>query len=445
MEKRKFRWWLLTVPVLLILGILAAVFRDAIFIWVAPKMVLTSALTKVFSQLEERFRDDPLLILARSVDPEGKYTADMELEMEKEILGKVSYDMTVQADGAAHQLFAGGVAKTADRTLDLSLYMDAGFMAVSSEELVRGNYYGITYDTFAADLRKIPLLNLMVSDGLLAQWDASVQDIRERMNRTYALPELPEISQEDMRQLLLGVAAMPCEVEKCSVMLDGEAVACHKLEYRASGKQVGEFLSEVTNGAYSEDTAAVVSFYLYRNTVIKLMVACESGESTLSYSLILGLNPGEDALTLQGIRTGNGKSDEFLTTVTTQHGEDSYAETWNIYRASDGAGSRISVSYDWNPTSGEMVLKSGDSTVSLNLTETENGFRLVTDDLARLMQIAMQNVQTSTKDTEIQCIMTVTKGAEITKPVYKNLDQWSLEDFLVLLGGVGSLLGIKIK
>lgn len=444
MEKRKFKLWLLVIPVLLILVILTAVFWDAILIHVAPKMVLTSALTKAFSQLEERFQDDPLLILARSIDPEGKYTADMALETEKEILGKVTYDMTVQTDGVSHQLFAKGLAKTADKTLNLSLYMDAGFMAVSSEDLVKGNYYGITYDTFASDLRKIPLLNLMVSDSLLSQWDASVQGIREQMNRTYALPKLPQTSQEDVRKLLLGIVAMPCEIEKCSVLLDGNAITCHKLEYRVSGKQVGELLSQATGGAYLEDTVVTASFYLYQKAIVKMMLSCEDGESAINYGISLGLNPTEDVLTLQGIESNNGQYDEFIANVTTQRGENSYAETWNIHKTAEGVDKKISFSFEWNPTSGAMVLKSGASTVSLNLTETENGFRLVTDDLAQLMQIAMQNAQTSTKDSKVKCTMTVAKGSEIITPAYKNLDQWSLEDFLVLLGGIGSLFGINI-
>lgn len=443
-EKRKFKWWLLVIPVLLFFAVLTAVFWDAIWLRVAPKAVLTSALTKAFSQLEERFREDPLLIVARSADPEGKYTADLTLETERELLGKVTYDMTVQTDGVSHQLLAKGLAKTADKELDLSVYMDSGFMAVSSEDLVKGNYYGITYETFASDLRKIPLLNFMVSDSLLAQWDASVQNIQEQMSRTYALPALPEISQEDTRKLLLGVAAMPCEIEKCSVLLDGNAVTCHKLDYRVSGEQVGNILSQATNRDYPSDTSVTVSFYLYQNCVIKLMLSCEAGESAVSYSLSLGMNPGEDTLLLQEIDSSDGQFKELITSVSTQRSESSYEETWNIRKTEEGNSSAVSVSFEWNPTSGDMVLQSGGAAVSLNLTETENGFCLVTDDFVQLIKIATQSVSTSTGSGKIPCTMTITKGSEISVPAYKNLDQWSLEDFLVLLGGIGSLLGIHI-
>ena len=39
--------------------------------------------------------------------------------------------------------------------------------------------------------------------------------------------------------------------------------------------------------------------------------------------------------------------------------------------------------------------------------------------------------------------MTVRKGAAITPPDYKNLDKWSLDDLLILLGSIGGLLGFK--
>ena len=41
------------------------------------------------------------------------------------------------------------------------------------------------------------------------------------------------------------------------------------------------------------------------------------------------------------------------------------------------------------------------------------------------------------------CIRDSRKGSAITTPKYKNLDEWSLDDLLVLLGSIGGLLGFK--
>lgn len=447
MKKGVRKWWLLAIPVLLTAVVLTVAFWDAILIRIAPKAVLTSALSRVFTQLEERFRDDPLLIVAQTVDPDGQYTADVVLEAEKELLGPITYDMNVKTDGASHRFSASGSINTASKTLNLSLYMDSDFMAVSSEELVKGNYYGITYDTFASDLRKIPLLNYMVSDELLSQWEASVQDVQAKMRRSYTLPRMPELSQEDVQKLLFGIAALPCQIEKTSlVLLNGTAVTCHKLDYQASGKQIGQVLSRITGQTYPEDTAVTVSFYLYEDAVVKIVLVWKAGEIGRSYGLNLGLNPAEETLLLQGIEEKNGEYDEFTIAVTTQRSENRYAETWEFHKIANDVNSAASYSFQWEPTSGVMTLKT-DATpeaVSFNLTGTENGFRLKTDDISQLIKAVAPKAQVISAK-PLPCTMTVRKGSELIVPEYKNLDQWSMEDFLVLLSGLGTLLGIPIR
>lgn len=437
--------WLLGIPVILLLGILVVFFQDAILIWVAPKAVLTSALNDLFSQLEQRFHGDPLLIVAGTFNPEGKYTIDMEMETEKELLGPVIYDMTLQTDGTAHQFFADGTASTSSKAMDLTMYLDTDFMAVSSENLVGGTYYGITYDTFASDMRKIPLLNFLISDSLLSQWEDSVREIQANMSRTYALPGIPETSNGDMRKALLGIAALPCKTQKCTTQLEDTAVTCYKLDFSVSGQQMEQLLSTISAG--EENGAAVVSFYLFENSVIKISLLYEAEETVLQYSLDLGQTPKDNPLTLQGTQSRDGHQEEWTIAVATQYGDNRYTETWNIQKGSGETERKVSVAFDWNPFSGDLTLKTSASKepCSLNLTATENGFRLETDDLTRLMRALSLDGPSGQEDGKSSCTMTVSKGSEIVTPEYKNLDQWSMEDFLVLLNGVGSLLGVRAQ
>ena len=440
MERKKRQWWLLGILAVLLLGIVGFAFRDAILIRAAPKAVLTSALNDLFSQLEQRFQGDPLLIVAGSLDPEGKYTVDMELATEKELLGPVSYDMTLRTDGTAHQLFAEGTASTSSKAVDISLYLDTDFMAVSSEDLVKGQYYGITYDTFTADMRKIPLLNFLISDSLLTQWEASVREIQANMRRSYALPSLPETSDRDVRKALLGIAALPCKTQKCDIQLENSTVAGYQLVFSVSGQQMEQLLSII--GVETGGGAVVVSFYLLENAVVKISLQYETEEAVLQYSLDLGRDPLNDLLMLQGTQSVDGQYDELAIAVATQRQENRYTETWNIQKGSD----TILIALDWNPLGGDMTLKTSASEepCSLNLTKAEDGFRLVTEDLTHLVKAFSLDSQPVRKDAKITCDMTVSKGSEIAAPAYKNLDQWSMEDFLTLLNGVGSLLGIGI-
>ncbi len=444
MKGKNRKWWLLGFLTFFIIALAAIFFWDAILIRIAPKTMMTSALVKLFAQMEERFQDDPLLVVAKSVNSDGQYAADMTLETENNILGAITYDMEVYTDGTAHRFFANGSVAASEKTLDLSAYLDADFMAVSSEDLLNGNYYGITYSTFAADVRKIPLLSFLVSDSLLSQWNDSVLDIQKKVSRTYAVPKIPELSSEDLEALLLGIVTVQCQVEKCSVLLDGNTVSCYRLDYNASGEQVDAFLSEITDGACGDGATVTASFYLYQNTIVRIVLACEEDGSVFSYGLDLGTDPAQDAIILHSIRTKDKDTEEWSAVVTTQHSEGFYAESWDIYKTTGGTGSQVSICFEWNTESGDLILETDTEKLQLNLTKTEDGFRLETDDFAQLLRIwNLRSEDDSNK--QISCVLNVRKGAEIVTPDYRNLDQWSMSDFLVLVSGIGSLLGISLQ
>ena len=439
LKETKFKWWFLIMPLLLTAVVLMGAFWDYIIIRIAPKAVLTCALSEVFSQLEYRFRDDPLLFLIKSIDPEGKYTADVKLETTNELLGTVTYDMSVQTDASTNRLFAEGTAATSQKELDLSLYLDDNFAAVSSADLVEGNYYGITYDTFAEDLRSIPLLSMFISDAVLAQWSDSVKSIQEHMRTDYTVSE---ISEDNLKTFILGVLLLPCEIKSDSVSVGSEILDCQIISYSVSGEEVDTMLAGTL---YAENPAIKVTFYLYQNALVMIKLECDAGVHSALYSLKLGINPAEDVLVLH-IRHDAGEYDDLQITVTAkENSEERYAETWHYIK--DMGETTHTYAFDWEKSGGAMELTVNDARepILLNLTEAENGFRLETDDLNGLIEILKQDGQnTAAANDPIACVMTVSKGSEIITPRYKNLDVWSMEDFLGLLSGIGSLIGISI-
>lgn len=435
------------ISLFLLILVITAVTWDSLVIHIAPKAVLTSALSKVFSQLEERFQNDPLLILCQSIDPEGKYTASIKMETDNNLLGPVSYDMIVQTDGKNHCLSASGTAATAKKEMDLSLYMDTEFIAVSSDSLVNGEHYGISYESFEEDIRSIPLLSFMVSDHLLTQWGNSVKNIQAQMQQNYSLPVLSDINANEIKALLLGVIAMPCEIEETSFLLDGTAVVCDKLNYTVRGQQVGEFLTELTHKDFGEDAAITASFYLYEKTLIRITLVCKAEEQLMQVGVDLGLNPKENPISLQGIHYGVETTDLFTAKVNTLQGENLYTEHWELETTIDDSTNRIAFDFEWEPVSGAMRLNVNDisETVSLILQKRENGVYVNSYDFCDLLQVITRKDNFALMNGTTSCEMTVTKGSEIVKPEYKNLDQWSMEDFLGLLNGVGALIGLKFN
>ena len=441
MKKKKFRYWLLLIPVLIAAVVFIAVFWDAVLIHIAPKAVLTGALTDVFAQLEERFRDDPVLILLKNIDPDGKYTADIEVTATTSPLGTVDYNIHLQTNGIEHQLYAEGNMVTANTPLTLSWYADAEFTAVASNDLTGGSYYGITYDTFSEDIRSIPLLSFFISSKTLSQWDSSVHSLQEKVKQNWTVPQIPEMSEEDMQKFLLGILAFPCDIEKASISIDDSSLECYAISYSASGEQVDTFLSSTP---YGENASVTVIFYLYENKLVKVQFSCASANQSVLYGLELGQNPLENTLYLHRTINDNGTLDGFSLSVDTQRAEDQYLEAWCYCQTQDGVTQNTELEFEYCLSDGAMKLvRNGNSKeLNLSLLETDNGFRIQTENLEYVLYLLAGN--TIDVDSPISGTVTVTKGCQITTPAYKNLNQWSLDDFWTLLGGIGSLIGIQI-
>lgn len=438
MKKGKVKYW---IPALLMLLALAAIFGGFAGRKIIFKSKLTSALNQVFSQLGKRFEDDPLLIVAKCYDPEGKYSTHMEAVARQELLGTITYNMTIDVDSKTHQIRTDGTAQSGKQTVDLLLYLDPDFMAVSSGELVAGEYYGITYDSFTSDLRKIPMLDFIVNDAVLERWDASIQEIQEKVSQEYPLPQLPELREEEIRKLLLGIAAMPCQLQKSEIIMDGKTLACTELDYTIGGEQIGRVLSKLIGDGYTGSTDVICSFYLYEDSLVRVAFSSAAGEDPFRYCVDLGLDPLHDPLSL----TGNyGTSQSLSATVSTQSAENRYAESWDIHTVSEGKEQDHSFAFDWEPHSGLLNFRCGklSAPLSLILQGNENGLRLETKDLGFLIGLLLQEEEAHSS--QISGVLTISKGAAIEAPAYKNLDAWSMQDFLTLLAGVGSLMGIRL-
>lgn len=441
MTGKKRKWWLILIPVLLIAVPLVVLFWDSIVIHVAPQTVLAASVAKATAQLEERFRDSPLLLVTKVLNREGQYSATLEGSAVNAYVGEIGYDMNAQADLAAHQIFAEGTLHFSERDLDLSVYLDRNFMAISSQNLLQNNFYGITYDTFSSDIRSYSLLKLLVPEATMQQWEESVADIQSKMNRTYQAPELSEV---DTGKLLVGLLALKCQVSSEPVVLNGQQVSCYQVTCGASGAEVLDILDCLMDTAGAESGQITASFYLYRNALVKAVVNGSAGENRVQYSLMLGEDPGTGPLTLEGQQVRSGQQSSFTASVNTRHDGSRYSETWETERIADGEKQAAVVSYGWDSATGDMTLTKNNGTpVSLNLTGTENGLRLASDDFAALLNLFSAEEKDPAARKSASCVMTVTKGASVATPAYKNLDQWSMEDLITLLSGIGSLIGFQ--
>jgi len=374
MSKKK--WLLILLAVLLAIAAVIFVFWDSVAIYIFPKSILSRAVSEAIMDLQFQYERSPVSMLAKYVYPEGLYTGRMELDTQNQLLGPVSYDLTVQADTLNNRLSAEGVVATSQNDLDLSVYLDRRFMALSSQDLLGGAYYGITYDSFPEDIRSIPLLSMFIGEGILSGWDSSVADIQEMMNRSYRLPEIPEISAEDIQRAITAVLLLPGKVERVELPVCGVYANGYRVTYSAKGEQIGEVLGYLMDAADASDAQVSASFYVYENQLIMLQFQGKAGDSMIQCALELMV---EDATrTLRMEVTQQGKNQGVCLRHEAKSRNDYLNEAWTVYPNFEAEGEGTEIRYRWEPVMGEMVIYAK-AEVTLNLFETEAGLNVQTD------------------------------------------------------------------
>lgn len=449
----KKKWWILLTAFILVFALAAGFFWDAITIRVAPKVVLTKALTTTISALRERVEGSPLSVLSRGLDREGKNTISLDLETSNQLLGDIRYTMNVQTENAPRRILAEGLVTSSGGILDLSLYLDGDFAAVSSKSLLEGNYYGITYDTFSQDIRKNSLLALLIGEETISGWESSLSGLRETMNSSY---EMPEFSQEDIQSVLAGILALKAQVSRDTVTVNGAQRRCHKVTFSAIGPEIAaaaqEYLPQLSDELRilveqlknDPESTASASFSLWKGAVVKAECSLFLQGKEQSLCMSLGADAAKDDIFIETAGREEGKLEKRSVTVSTTYDASTYKKKLEIVQIENGVQDRTFIDYSWDRTSGAMGLHltegGEDIALDMNLQGTGEGFRLSTDQFEVLMGLLTDQENNGNSS----CTMTVTKGASFDTPAYKNFDQWSMEDLLALLGGLGSLIGLKI-
>ena len=165
--KPRIRSWQIVIMALLVT--IAAAVPIAVYFTthITPKATLSSALNTAFSQLEMRVEGNPLLLVSRMLPWEGKCRAELEMTLSDDFGGEICCDAVMRVDLNTHRVLAEGRISSGARDVDMCLYMDSEYAALSSGDFAEGTCYGITYDTFSEDIRSFPLLEYLISEQML--------------------------------------------------------------------------------------------------------------------------------------------------------------------------------------------------------------------------------------------------------------------------------------
>lgn len=426
--KKQFKWWIVPLAVIALVLVAAVFLWPSLKVYLAPKTVLTASLTNTWADLEERFTNSPLKLIAQTLDPENGNTVALQLDTSNELLDSVQYDLNVALDWNPRRIMAQGQVLTNGKAMDLSVYLDSDFAALSSDSLLLGNFYGLTYDTFSQDIRSNQLLSLMIGESTLKSLDENVQSIHDFMSESWEIPSVPHF---DFKNILIGILALKAEVEQESMIINGSSEKCSVISFETTGAEIQaglDYLHAELPVDLSPNEEVEISFWLQDDDLVRIQV--EAGNQELD---IRGSAKGNLTLQYQN-------NEEIVSIqITTRQDASCYHETVTV----TGTNNCV-IAYIWDLNSGDMTMnltQGGEqASISAKLYQTENGFRIETADFEALMHLLAGTDDTGNSP----CTMTVSKGAVIETPAYKNFSEWSLEDLITLIGGVGSLFGLKI-
>lgn len=426
--KKQRKWWIIPLVIIAVILIIAALLWPTLKVYLAPKTVLTAALTNTYANLEDRFANSPLKLISDTLDPENGNTMELNLDTSNDLLGTVQYDMNVEMEWNPRRILAQGQVSTQGKTMDLSLYLDANFAALSSASFLQGNFYGLTYNTFSQDIRSNELLSMMIGENTLNDWEESILELQSFMSESW---EMPSISESDLKNMLVGILTLKAEVGQESITANGTSENYFVISFETTGAEILSGLNYLRAELpidLKADEEVDISFWLKDDNVVRIEVEAENKELDL-----FGIADGD--LTIQY----ENNNENLCIRISTQQDRSHYQDTITV-TGTEAA----TIVYTWDLNSGDLTLnltREGEQgSASANLTGTAEGFRIETADFEAFMHLLTGTEYSA----DSPCTMTVTKGAAIETPLYKNFSEWSLEDLVTLIGGIGSLFGLKI-
>jgi len=473
---QRFPLWIVVVAVVLCLCIAVVLLWQPILVRFFPGMALTVAAVNSLGQVMDRLRSP----LADCVMQASSYVMNGSMDVEISaggLLSKMSYALRSDSDPAnRRQCSSYEVAALGLRT-GCSTYLDANCAAFSADLLTGGNYYGVTFDTFAADLEKTGFAQTVSAENLARFHDyvAYLDSIYPSETARQAGLELPDIEAPDWAKTMLAyLGELEFESGQMDLMMGSGTKTVDfittRMDSRYAASMFLEALKTVSSNVllasslysdseaekapalqekleyYRDHTQGAVTFtgYIQNGNLVALDLnwtfAENNGTMPIADRELLAVNLGQDpgqgnwTLTLEQEKAGAITSDTY--TVTADGSTCAYG--LHLVHMENNVRTETALSTRWDEGSGlltlDLVKRAGGKEYTAGtsgiLERTDGTVRCTVSGLHDFFQLL--TLPDFLKDMNLELVSDVTVQAEFTdtpevlKPDYINLDQWKL-------------------
>lgn len=465
--KKNMTWLIICAAVLAVL-IAAAFLWKPLLRMLTPRNYLSIATGNTINALSKRSEGSPYELLSRAGEIMDDGQLDLSLSCDDYYSGKTEASLSLKTKKKEKQLMLDAMISSNDQNLDLGVYLDADCVALQSDAFTAGNYYGLTFDTFARDIRS-SYFNLILSEEEMQQYEQVVQQLHKSINSTVAYDELLEPYLEILKDFSEDQEPV---ISSERIELDGKTRKCDTFVYSIDQEQMNELfdalLTQLENDEdVSElfgDSAAIVqsirtsmearsvksnqtcilTYYVYN-----LRLAAIGCEVTVSFNesenqpvnelmLTFGSNPKTSDLILE--MKSEYKESKSCNTITSsiERSGSIYGNTITVDTVSNDECETLIISSSWNRDSGELdfsVSSDGEGEniefgFTASLVEKDDGIELIIDDLGELYQNTGNELYQRTGTLSVR----FTEGCTISKPQYTNFNKlgWSeIREFLL--------------
>lgn len=417
---------------------------DTVSIYLFPRLTLSGAVERGAARLWEEYALSPVYMLSKLLEKDGNYTLGLKLMQTDPALGEVQYDLKAAVQDSPRRISADGFLTLAGRELDFSVYLDEEEAAFSSTVLLKDRWYGFCFDTIARDVRGNPALSYLLGEDSLRELEGYAALAKSRVGNP--LPRIPAVRREDFQNLGMGILLLDLEIQPDAVVIQGRRHRAFRLSsvitvedmeaaVVSSGERIPGWAVTFAQWLRQEKASVLELEFVMADGSLHSFSACARTDST-AYRAEVILGAEKTAVTV----CGQEKDRSFSVSLGPEEESSEYTHQIRVSGTDGGGNKEISAGFRWDATTGNLWLRltDGNRTGHAHILLNSNILRLEAADTDPLLEILTGEGHGLGK-----CILTLMPGAQTGKPDYREFTEWSMDDLLLLMEGIGAFLGIQ--